>query len=212
MPNVNDVIHVPEIRARIEYLNEALQFTKTDDHKKYVASLLLFSILIENVSLFSQFAIVLSFTRFSGLMKKVSNIIAWTSVDEQMHANAGLFLIHRIKQEHPEFFDEDNTAFIYDMVYKSLEMEEKILDWIYAEGALPKVPKQDLLDFMKLRVNESLAKLGMKKPFEVITNGRRPLMWFEEEVFAMDLPDFFDRKDTGYSKHHEPINEFSIFQ
>ncbi|WP_353137431.1 ribonucleotide-diphosphate reductase subunit beta, partial [Pseudopedobacter sp.] len=80
------VIEIPVIKKRIAYLTNALKDTKSDDKKAYIKSLILFTILIENVSLFSQFAIILSFTRFQGVMKNVSNIIAWTSVDEQIHA------------------------------------------------------------------------------------------------------------------------------
>src|SRR5690606_7673531 len=72
------VVTVPVIRERIDYLTQALRNVKSTDHKEYTFSLILFSILIENVSLFSQFAIILSYTRFKGLMKNVSNIIAWT--------------------------------------------------------------------------------------------------------------------------------------
>ncbi len=93
-----ELMNVPVIKKRFEYLSQALQFTQEQDKKKYLFSLILFAILIENVSLFSQFAIILSFTRFRGLMKNVSNIIAWTSIDEQIHANAGIFIINKIKE------------------------------------------------------------------------------------------------------------------
>src|SRR5690554_5882494 len=97
------LMEVPVIQKRVAYLSDALKHTKASDPKKYVNSLILFSILIENVSLFSQFAIILSFTRFQGLMKNVSNIIAWTSVDEQVHANAGIYIVNKIHEEFPEF-------------------------------------------------------------------------------------------------------------
>lgn len=92
------IIEVPVIKKRVEYLNEALVYTNSKEPNKYVFSLILFSILIENVSLFSQFAIILSFTRFKGLMKNISNIIAWTSVDEQIHAKAGIYIVNQIKK------------------------------------------------------------------------------------------------------------------
>ena len=57
------LIETPVIKKRVAYLSEALANTKSSDEKKYVFSLILFSILIENVSLFSQFAIILSFSR-----------------------------------------------------------------------------------------------------------------------------------------------------
>jgi ribonucleoside-diphosphate reductase beta chain len=38
-------------------------------------------------------------------MKNVSNIIAWTSVDEQIHANAGIYLINKIREEQPDLIN-----------------------------------------------------------------------------------------------------------
>ncbi len=52
-----EMIEIPAIRKRIDYLDEVLKDANSFTPKEYVSSLLMFSILIENVSLFSQFAI-----------------------------------------------------------------------------------------------------------------------------------------------------------
>ncbi|MCH5689641.1 ribonucleotide-diphosphate reductase subunit beta [Niabella sp. W65] len=128
------LIQVPVIKERIDYLSNVLKNTKSNDKQEYSIALILFTILIENVSLFSQFAIILSFTRFKGWMKNVSNIIAWTSVDEQIHANAGIYLINKIREEYPEVLNEATLSRITDMVKESIAIEEQILDWIFEEG------------------------------------------------------------------------------
>ena len=69
-----DLVKVPVIKKRIDFLSGVLKHANSTTPKEYVSSLLLFSILIENVSLFSQFAIILSFTRFRGHLKNVSNM------------------------------------------------------------------------------------------------------------------------------------------
>ena len=119
----------------------------------------MFSILIENVSLFSQFAIILSFTRFRGHLKNVSNIIAWTSVDEQVHANAGIFLINKIREEQPDLLTDSDIEDIYSLVDHSVMLEGDILDWIFEQGELQAFTKKDLLNFMKYRVDDSLKRL-----------------------------------------------------
>src|SRR5690554_7540796 len=138
-----NVIDIPVIKKRVDYLSEALQHAKSEDHKKYVFSLILFSILIENVSLFSQFAIILSFTRFKGLMKNVSNIISWTSIDEQVHANAGVYLVNKIKEEYPTFFDEESIEEIKSIVRHSIEVEAEILDWIFEDGEIETIRSEE---------------------------------------------------------------------
>jgi len=206
-----EVVNVPAVRDRIEYLGKMLKNANSQDPKAYVSSLLLFSILIENVSLFSQFAIILSFTRFKGYMKNVSNIIAWTSVDEQIHANGGIYLINKIREEQPDLLTDADIESIYDLVDESIEMESNILDWIFELGELDKISKKNLLDFMKYRVDDSLKKIGMKTRYNVTPEDYKPMIWFEEEVFANSMDDFFAKRPVDYTKHDKSITANDLF-
>ena len=205
------IVEVDVIKKRIEYLQEALEHTHSDNPKRYVFSLILFSILIENVSLFSQFAIILSYTRFKGLMKNVSNIIAWTSVDEQVHANAGIYIVNQIKKEFPEFFDKETQVTIAEIVKKSIDVESEILDWIFTEGEIDNISKENLLNFMKFRADESLAEIGIDKIFNITHEQYRSMQWFEEEIFANSLDDFFAKRPTEYTKHDKSITAADLF-
>ncbi|TWP28238.1 ribonucleotide reductase [Apibacter muscae] len=205
------LLDIPVIRERIEYLDEALKDAKSEDNKKYVVSLILFSILIENVSLFSQFAIILSFTRFKGLMKNVSNIIGWTSVDEQIHANAGIYLVNKIKEEYPDFFDTDTIESIRKIVNHSIKVEGKILEWIFELGSIETISKENLINFMKFRVDESLKQIGIEQLYYISAEQYKPMAWFEEEVFANSLDDFFAKRPTEYTKHDKSITENDLF-
>jgi ribonucleoside-diphosphate reductase beta chain len=124
-------------------------------------------------------------------MKNVSNIIAWTSIDEQIHANAGIYLINKIREEQPELLTDEDIENIYRLVDKSIDLEAKILDWIFEAGELTMFSKEDLLNFMKYRVDDSLKKINMKTRYNVTPEQYRPMMWFEEEVFANSMDDFF---------------------
>ncbi|WP_299156190.1 ribonucleotide-diphosphate reductase subunit beta [uncultured Christiangramia sp.] len=205
------VVEVPAIKNRIKYLSEALEHSKADDPRDYVSSLILFSILIENVSLFSQFAIVLSFNRFKGVMKNISNIIAWTSVDEQIHANAGVYIINQIREECPDYFDEELNKKLIGIVKKSIEVEEEILDWIFETGELQNINKKNLMDFMKFRLDESLQSIGLSKIYNISTEEYQPMLWFEEEIFANSLDDFFARRPVEYTKHDKSITAADLF-
>ncbi len=205
------LIEIPVIKERVEYLSEVLKNAKSSDHKEYIISLILFTILIENVSLFSQFAIILSFTRFKGLMKNVSNIIAWTSVDEQVHANAGIYLINKIKEEYPEMLDRTTQEKIAALVKESIAIESRIVDWIFGEGPIETIDKEDLLNFMKFRVDESFVKLGLAPQFHITAEQYKPMQWFEEEVFANSLDDFFAKRPVEYTKHDKSITHADLF-
>lgn len=205
------VTSIPVIKERIDYLTEALADSKSDDREKYLVSLILFTILIENVSLFSQFAIILSFTRFRGYLKNVSNIIAWTSVDEQVHANAGIYIINKIKEEYPEYFNDETEHLIYKTVENSIQVESRILDWIFEDGVSQELKKSDILNFMKYRLDESLERIHMKKIFNITAEEYKPMQWFEEEVFANSLDDFFAKRPVEYTKHDKSISADDLF-
>lgn len=205
------VVEIPPIKKRIDFLSSVLKHANSTTPKEYVSSLLLFSILIENVSLFSQFAIILSFTRFKGYMKNVSNIIAWTSVDEQIHANAGIYLINKIREEQPDLLTDSDIEDIYTLVDRSVDLEGEILDWIFEMGELEKFSKTDLLNFMKYRVDDSLKKIGMSPRYNISESEYRPMVWFEEEVFANSLDDFFAKRPVDYTKHDKSITANDLF-
>lgn len=207
----NNLLTIPVIRKRVDYLSNALANSKSTDREEYLQSLILFTILIENVSLFSQFAIILSFTRFRGVMKNVSNIIAWTSVDEQLHANAGIYIVNKIREEHPELFSSDHVELINSIVRDSMHIEEEILNWIFEDGEIENVSKNDLLNFMRYRVDESLERIGFEKIYHISDIQYKPMVWFEEEVFANSLDDFFAKRPVDYTKHDKSITADDLF-
>jgi len=205
------LLETPVIRQRVDYLSNVLKNTHSTDKQQYVISLILFTILIENVSLFSQFAIILSFTRFKGYMKNVSNIIAWTSVDEQVHANAGIAIVNIIRREFPDFFDTPTIQLIRNSVEESIEVERQILNWIFSEGDIDIINKTDLLNFMKYRVDDSLKQISIEPIFNITNEQYQPMSWFEEEVFANSLDDFFAKRPVEYTKHDKSITASDLF-
>lgn len=205
------LIEVPVIKKRIEHLGSVLKNSGSVDPKAYVSSLLMFSILIENVSLFSQFAIIRSFSRFKGYMKNVSNIIAWTSIDEQIHAYAGIYLIQKIREEQPHLLNENDLKDMYQLIDDSLAIEGEILDWIYEKGEVDHVSKDHLLNFMKYRVDDALERIGMEKHYKITSEQYMPMKWFEEDVFANALDDFFAVRPVDYTKHDKSITADDLF-
>ena len=71
--------------------------------------------------------------------------------------------------------------------------------------------KEDLLNFMKYRVDDSLKKIGMKPRYNVTPEQYKPMTWFEEEVFANSLDDFFAKRPVDYTKHDKSITANDLF-
>lgn len=200
------------LQKRLAFLNNKNLTTHIDDpRKKFALNLVIFSLLIENVSLFSQFATILSFTHFKGMLKNTSNIIAWTSKDEQLHANAGIYIFNIIIQENPEWMDDDFKEIIYKTAKESIEQEAEMLDWIFEAGELEIITKAQLLNFMKSRVNLSLKQINLDSIFDIDKKLLKEMQWFEEEVFANTLDDFFAKRPVDYTKHNHSYSAENIF-
>lgn len=199
-----NLVNIPVFRKKLKLIEANLH--KDAD---VVSRLLFFTIVIENSSLFSQFANVLSFTRFKGYLKNTSNIIAWTSIDEQNHADAGIYLLNKLSSE--GYLSDAAKAEIAGEVRKYIEYETELLDWIYEFGELDFFTKDDMLNFMKYRVDDSLAKIGVEKVFHIPLEKYKPMQWFDEEVFANELDDFFAKRPTAYTKHDKSIHAEDLF-
>ena len=198
------------ISGRFHYLDKYLKLSPSNsDKSKYLLKLILFSTLIENVSLFAQFATVMYFYRHKGIMKDIRNIIKWTSIDEQLHFNIGVLIVNILRKEHPEMFTSELTQEVYKSCKKAIKYEGELLNWVFEKGELPKMSKVDLEDYMKSRIDDSLVALGFEKLFNV--GEPQSLHFFYEEVFADSQDDFFAVRPVDYSLKDMVINGEELF-
>ena len=199
------------ILGRFNYLDKYLKLSShNSDNSKYLLKLILFSVLIENVSLFSQFATIMYFYKHNGIMKDIRNIVKWTSIDEQLHFNIGVLLTNILRKEFPEMFTSDLEEVVHKACFKAIKYESKLLEWVFEKGELQKMSRENLEDYMKFRVNESLDQLGFKKLFE---NQKSPkeLDFFYEEVFADSQDDFFAVRPVDYTLKDIAITGEDLF-
>jgi ribonucleoside-diphosphate reductase beta chain len=205
------LIEVPAIKNRINYLTKYLDGTRSKDNKMYTKSVLLFSLFIEHVSLFSQFLIMMSFNKEKNLFKGISNVVEATSKEEDVHGNFGVEIINIIKKENPEWFDEEFEELVYSACKKAYTAECLVLDWIFENGELSFLPKEVIKHFIMNRFNNSLAKIGMKTVFNPDLNLLEKTMWFEVEITSTKEGDFFYKKQIDYSKKTKSITEDDLF-
>ncbi len=205
------VVEIPAIKDRIKYLTKYLDGTRSRDNKMYTKSVLLFSLFIEHVSLFSQFLIMMSFNKELNVFKGISNVVEATSKEEDIHGNFGVELINIIKSENPEWFDEDFENLINSACKKAFNAECKILDWIFESGELSFLPKETIKHFIMNRFNNSLNKIGMDDVFDIDINQLEKTLWFEVEITSTKEGDFFYKKQIDYSKKQKAITEDDLF-
>jgi len=205
------VIEIPAIKDRIAYLKKYLDGIRSHDNKMYTKSVLLFSLFIEHVSLFSQFFIMMSFNKERNLFKGISNVVEATSKEEDIHGNFGSEIINIIKKENPEWFDEEFEQLIYSACKKAYKAECKILDWIFEQGELSFLSKKTIQHFIQNRFNNSLIKIGMEPLFDVDFLEIEKTLWFDVEITSTKEGDFFYKKQIDYNKKSKSITEDDLF-
>lgn len=202
---------VPVIQNRIEYLEKSIALSKTGSNRDYTQSVLLFSLFIEHVSLFSQFLIMMSFNKHKNLFKGISNAVEATSKEEQIHGMFGTELINIVKKEHPEWFDRETDELVQQMCLEAYDAEEQVVDWIFAEGELDFLPKAVVKEFIKSRLNTSLKNIGMTPVFELDNALVEETDWFDEEVIATKHVDFFQKRSINYNKRSGSVTSADLF-
>ena len=179
--------------------------------KQYVYALTLFTLFVENVSLFSQFYIINWFNRNENVLKDTGQQVKYTRNEENIHALAGIKIINTIRSQYPELFDDELEARILSEAQDAFVAESNIVDWMI-NGFDEKGLNADILkEFIKNRINDSLEKIGFHSAFEVDTSLLKDTMWFEEELNGNNATDFFHSRPVEYSKNSQTFNADDLF-
>jgi ribonucleoside-diphosphate reductase beta chain len=212
---LNDVFkkinEIPALIKRVEYLDKSLKNSRSEEGREYSQSILLFSLFIEHVSLFSQFLIIMSFNKHKNLFKGISNAVEATSKEEQIHGLFGIELINIIKTENPEWFDQQFTDQVITVCQEAYESEKQVVEWIFEKGELDFITKDIVLEFIKQRFNNSLHSIGIHKIFQTDEALLKESDWFYDEVIATKHGDFFNKKSINYNKKSKSITSEDLF-
>ncbi len=205
------IYEIPQIIKRVRYLEKSVITAQSEEDKEYTLAVLLFSLFIEHVSLFSQFLIVMSFNKHKNLFKGISNVIEATSKEEQIHGLFGIDLINTIHEEHPEWFDETMKNVVIEACREAYETEKELLDWIFEDGELDFLPKAVVQEFIKNRLNNSLKSIGYDEIFYVDQSLVELTDWFDDEIVATKHGDFFVKRSINYNKRSKSITSDDLF-
>jgi ribonucleoside-diphosphate reductase beta chain len=199
------------IQGRVKYLRKYTHKFYKDSKKQYLYALILFTLFVENVSLFSQFYIINWFARFKNVLKDTDQQVKYTRNEENLHALVGIKIVNTIREEYPELFDEELIEKITSEAREAFKAESKIIDWmvngIKEEGLSAPILKE----FVKDRINESMSQIGFPKVFDIDKEILSSTMWFSEELLGNNMTDFFHSKDTGYTKNSQSFSEDDLF-
>lgn len=204
-------LHEPVIQGRVAYLKKYLNKQYLDNRKQYVYALILFTLFVENVSLFSQFYVILWFGRFRNVLKDTNQQVLYTKNEELIHGQIGTKIIQTIRAESPELFDADLEERIIHESGEAFKAECAIIDWILQGYTGDRINKEVLKEYIKHRINLSLDGIGFSKPYEINVDLYRDFEWMNEEVLGNTMTDFFYKRPIEYSKNSRVISEEELF-
>jgi len=199
------------IQGRVKYLRKYTHKFYKDSKKQYLYALILFTLFVENVSLFSQFYIINWFARFKNVLKDTDQQVKYTRNEENIHALVGIKLINTIREEHPELFDDELTERIKHEAQEAFKSESKIVDWMINGMSEENLSAPILKEFIKNRINESMDQIGFSKVFEIDEALLSKTVWFDEELLGNNMTDFFYSRPTEYSKKNQSFSEDDLF-
>ena len=199
------------IKGRVGYLRKHLHKFHTDNRKQFVYSLILFTLFVENIAVFSQFYTISWFGKYKNVLKDTNKQVEYTSREENLHATVGIKLINSIREEHPELFDQELNDKILHESEQAVKYECEIIHWIVNGYDADKLNSKLLEEFIKNRMNESLVQIGFSKIFEVDKEIIKKTTWFDEQVLGNNMTDFFHSRPVEYSKNSQSFSEDDLF-
>ena len=205
-----EVLETPVMKARIDYMNRALN-KKDESDKEYIKALLFFSLFIENVSLFSQFLVISTFNKERNQISGLAQGISATALEENIHAQVGADIVNITRTEHPEWFTEEFEQSIYDLIEEARISETHILDWIFEKGDLPFLTKNEVKSYMDYRINRGLEMVGLEPKYVHLDKHINKFDWFELQTKTTIHRDFFTGHSVNYNKKSMSFDEDSLF-
>jgi len=206
-----NILQEPAIRRRIKYLDKSILSSKSVDNRDYFESVILFSMFVENVSLFSQFLVIMSFNKYKNVLKGMSNAVEATSKEENIHAEFGFDLVNTIKSENPDWWTDELVEDIVDATLDAYDAESEIVEWMFEKGDLEFLTKEQTLEFIKDRFNRSLKSIGIDAVFTTDEKLLETTEWFDDEILTTKHTDFFNKRSINYSKKQKSITEDDLF-
>jgi ribonucleoside-diphosphate reductase beta chain len=199
------------IQGRVKYLKKYTKRCYKDSKKQYLYAITLFTLFVENVSLFSQFYVINWFARFKNVLKDTDQQVKYTRNEENIHGLVGTKIINTIREEYPELFDQDLQDRILHEAEEAYKAEANIIDWMLNGIEEENLSAPVLKEFVKDRINESLKGIGFPKAFDVDKDLIKSTMWFNEELHGNNMTDFFHSRPTEYAKKNQSFSEDDLF-
>lgn len=200
-----ELLKEPILATRVDYLRKYLNPFSENDKQQFLYSIVLFTLFVENVSLFSQFYIVLWFNRYRNVLKDTAQQVQYTRNEEAVHALVGSKLVNTLREEYPELWTQELTNRIREEAKIAGDKEIEIIQWIMGDYREKNLSALVLGSFIRDRINSSLdmINIGPVYPTQNVSESQ----WFTEELYGYNLTDFFAKKPVDYTRNNKSYDD-----
>ena len=154
---------------------------------------------------------VIKFTDYSPYAEGIDKeSYTYNDLNKEIDAFKNL-LEPKIKKENPTWWTDELKEDLVDATLDAYDAEADIVEWIFEEGDLDFLTKEQTLEFIKHRFNESLNAIGIDSVFSVDEKILETTEWFDDEILTTKHTDFFNKRSINYSKKQKSITEDDLF-
>lgn len=206
--NLKEIYQHKPLEDRLKYLTKHLEKDpKIIGKKRVLKKLILFTSLVERLSLFTQFYILMSYAQHNKGLTTISSLQRSTSMEEITHYSFGIDLVNIIKDQYPHLWEEYLIETISKDLQAAYQAELKLIDWIFEKGVPDHLTKEEVVNFLNYNFNIITSDLKLDIQYEVDDEMfREKSMWMIEKIKTMVEPDFFANAVGGYSSQQEELS------
>lgn len=187
----HEFLEYSEMKEKHEYMIEDIGKGHAD-FAKYLAK----QTLVEGVSLFAMFVMLLNFDR-NGKLPGMSDINRWSFSDESIHVEGNCLLFRKFLEEHPRIVNDEFKKDIYDSIRQLIDLEDKFIEKCFSLGGVKGLTEQEVKDYIRYVANYRLTQLGLKPNWAEID--KNPIPWVDS-IMGSTFGNFFERTISEYSK------------
>lgn len=155
-----------------------------------------FSAFGEGMQLFSSFAILQNFSRFSK-MKGMNTIITWSIRDESLHVEYMIKLYRTLVEEYLRSQSERMCNGITYIATEMVMLEDHFIDLAFAQGGIEGLTADEVKEHIRFIADRRMEQLGYPA---IYGQTATPLTWLDHILNGVEHVNFFEQRSTDYSK------------
>ncbi len=189
---------VPSIKLKADFCYKYLDsmqdlgtLTSKEDRQTFLMNLICFAACIEGLFFFAAFAYVY-FLRSKGLLNGLASGTNWVFRDESCHMEFAFEVVHQIRRDEPELFDEALEDHVVAMLNEAVDVEMAFAKDVLQLGVVG-LSESAMRQYLEFCADQRLSSLGMSPIYKVDNP-----FGFMELQDMQELSNFFERRVTAY--------------